>query len=83
MKRQKDMMLEESPPGQKVSNMLLGKRGGQLLIAQVRMKWLGKSRNDTQLWLCLVLRVKSDTVFIGRTVAEVEAPILWPPDAKS
>ena len=83
MKKQKDMMLEESPPGQKVSNMLLGKRGGQLLIAPVRMKWLGQSRNDTQLWLCLVLKVKSDTVFIGRTVAEVEAPILWPPDAKS
>ena len=22
-------------------------------------------------------------IFIGRTVAEAEAPILWPPDAKS
>ena len=22
-------------------------------------------------------------IFIGRTIAEAEAPILWPPDAKS
>jgi len=34
--------------------------GGQLLIAPERMKQLGQSRNDTQLWMCLVVRVKSD-----------------------
>ena len=33
MKRQKDTTLEEEPPGQKVSSMLLGKRTGQLLMA--------------------------------------------------
>ena len=43
-----------SPPGQKVSKMLLGKAGGKLVIAPVRMKWLGQSRNAAQLWVCLV-----------------------------
>ena len=49
MKRQKDMTLEDvpcPPPGWKVSNMLLGKIGGQLLIAPERMKQLGQSMND-------------------------------------
>ena len=56
MKRQKDMMPEDeppAPPGQKVFNMLLGKSGGQLLIAPIRMKQLGQSRNATQPWMCL------------------------------
>ena len=37
--------------GQKVSNVLLGTSGGQLLIDPGKMKRLGKSRNDAQLWL--------------------------------
>ena len=41
-----------SPPGQNVSNMLLGKVGEQLAIAPERMKLLGQSGNDTQLWMC-------------------------------
>ena len=40
--------------------MLLGKSGGQLLIASGRMKQLGQSRNDAQLWMCVVMKVKSD-----------------------
>ena len=51
-----------SPSGQKVSNMLLGKNGGQLLIAPEKMKQLGQSRNYVQMWMCLVVKVKSDTV---------------------
>ena len=42
--------------------MLLGKSGGQLLIAPEIMKWLGQSRNDTQLWMCLVMKVKSNVI---------------------
>ena len=40
MERQKDAMLEDElpPPGQKVSNMLLGKNGGQLQIVTERME---------------------------------------------
>ena len=48
-----------SPPDQKVFNMLLGNRRGQLLIVPEGMKQLGQSRNDTPLWMCLVVKVKS------------------------
>ena len=53
--------LKISPPGWKVSNMLLGKSGGQLLIALERKKWLGQSRNgsvvdvssgESKVWCC-------------------------------
>ena len=42
--------------------MLLGKNRGQLLIAPERMKQLDQSRNDAQLWMCLVMKVKSNAV---------------------
>ena len=51
-----------SPPGQELSNKLLGKSGGQLLIAPERIKRLGQTRNDAQLWMCLVVKVKSNAV---------------------
>ena len=51
-----------SAPGGKVSNVLLGKRGGQPLITSERMKQLGQSRSDAQFWMCLVVKVKFDTV---------------------
>ena len=37
--------------------MLLGKSEE---IASERMKRLGQSGNDAQLWMCLVMKVKSD-----------------------
>ena len=36
------------------------KSGGQLLISPERMKWLGQSGINAQLWMCLVTKVKSD-----------------------
>ena len=45
-----------------MSDTLLGKRRGQLLIAPERMKWLGQSGNDAQLQMCLVMEVKSDAI---------------------
>ena len=42
--------------------MLLGKSRGQLLVAPERMKQLGQSQNDAQLWMCLVVKVKSEAV---------------------
>ena len=42
-----------SLPGWKVSNILLGKTRGQLLVAPQRMKWLGQSEINAQLWMCL------------------------------
>ena len=53
LKRQKDMTPEDehhpSSPSWKVSNMLLDKSQGQLLIAPERIKRLGQSGHDAQL----------------------------------
>ena len=40
-------------------NMLLEKRGE---IALDRMKRLSQSRNDAQLWMCLVVKIKFNAV---------------------
>ena len=42
--------------------MLLGKKGEQLIIAPERMKRLGKSGKNAQLWMYLVVKVKSDAI---------------------
>ena len=42
--------------------MLLGKSQGQLLEVEERMKQLGQCRNDTKLWMYLLVKVKSDAV---------------------
>ena len=42
--------------------MLLGKSRRQLLIVSKRLEWLGHSGNDAHLWICLVVKVKSDAV---------------------
>ena len=34
----------------------------QMVITPERMKQLGQSRNDTHLWMCLVVKVKSDAI---------------------
>ena len=70
-----------SPAGQKVSNMLPGKSGGQLLIAPERMKRLGQSGNDAQLWIflqaqssrrCRQTDLRSAVLHIGALVPEKE-----------
>ena len=58
MKSQKDMMREEVTP----RSLLLGKSRGQLLIAPVRMKKLGQRGNNTQLCMCLVVKVKFEAL---------------------
>ena len=50
-----------SPPGLKVFKMLLEKSRRELQIAPERIKQLGQSRNNAQLWMCVVMKVKSDT----------------------
>ena len=62
MKRQKELNQKMSPPGQKVSNMLLEKSRGNLQVVPERMKQMDQSRNDAQLWMCLVVKVKSNAV---------------------
>ena len=48
-----------SPPCWKMSSMLLGRSRE---IAPERNKWLGQSGNNAQLWMCLVVKVKPNTV---------------------
>ena len=48
-----------SPPGQNLSNMLLGKSRE---MAPERMTSLNQSKNDAQLWMCLMVKVKSNDV---------------------
>ena len=62
MKKQKIWSWKMSLSGQKAFGMLLGKSGGQLLVASERMKWLGQSGNRAQLCTCLVVKVKSNAV---------------------
>ena len=44
------------------SNRLSGKRREQLLKTPKRMKQLGQSGNDAQLWMCQVIKLKSNTI---------------------
>ena len=48
--------------GRKVLSMLLGKTGGQPLIAPERMKWLGQSINGALFWMYLVVKVNSKAI---------------------
>ena len=59
MKRQKHMTPGDELPGWDVSNMLLGKSRE---IAVEKMKRLGQRKNSTQMWMCLVVKVKSHAV---------------------
>jgi len=54
-KKKKGMTPENEPPGQKVPNLLLGKGKGELIVALQRMKCLGQSRRNVQLWMFLVV----------------------------
>ena len=54
--------------GEKLSSMLLGKIGGQLLIVPERMKWLGQSINDALFWMYPMVKVKSEA--IKNTIAQ-------------
>ena len=53
------MTLKNEPPGEYVSNILLGKSRE---IATERMKRLSQIRNNDQSWLCRVVKVKFDAV---------------------
>ena len=43
----------------------------------MRVPWTARRSNQS------ILQEINPGIFIGRTDAEAEAPILWPPDAKS
>ena len=62
IKSQKIWHQKMRPLGLKVSNMLLEKGRKELLTAPEWMKQLDQSGYDAQLWMCLVMKVKSDAV---------------------
>ena len=57
-KRQKDRTLKDELPRLVVPNMLLEKSRE---IAPEGMKRLSQTRNEAQLWICLVVKVKNNT----------------------
>ena len=59
MKRQKDRTLKDELPRSVVPNILLEISGE---ITLERMKRQSQSKNNTQLWMWLVMEVKSDAV---------------------
>ena len=59
MRRKNDRILKEELPGQYVPNMLLEIRGE---ITPERMKGWSQSKNNTQLWMGLVIETSSDAV---------------------
>ena len=62
MKRQKDMTSEGEPPRSEGLQYATGKELSPIIKSSLKMKQLGQSRNDTQLWMCLVVNEKSNTV---------------------
>ena len=62
MKSKKDLAPENGPHRSEGVQCTTGKEQRQLLTAPERMKRVGQSRNDAQLWMCLVVKVKSDAV---------------------
>ena len=59
MKRQNDRILKEKLPRSVVPNMLLEISGE---ITPERMKGWSQSKNNTQLWMGLVIKARSDAV---------------------
>ena len=59
-KWQNDLCLFPRQTIQYHSNTLLSR--GQLLVVPERMKWLSQSGNNVQLWMCLVVKLKSNAV---------------------
>ena len=59
MKRQNDRIRKRNSPGQQVPNMLLEISGE---IIPERMKGWSQSKNNTQLWMGLVIEARSDAI---------------------
>jgi len=62
MKRQKDMMLEDELSGLEGVRYTTGEEQRVLTGSTSKMKWLGRSGDDTQPWMCVVVEIKSADV---------------------
>ena len=59
MKRQKDRTLKDELP-RSVGGQYVTRNSGEITLA--RMKRWSHSKNNTQLWMCLVIEARSDVV---------------------
>ena len=62
MKRQKDTMPEDELSSLEGVWYTTGEEQRVLTDGASKMKWLGQSRDDTQQWMCVVVKIKSDDV---------------------
>ena len=62
MKRQRVMTPEDEPPRSEGVQYDPGEERRVITASSRRTKQRGQSGTDAQVWLCLVLRVKSDAV---------------------
>ena len=62
MKRQNDMILEDEPPRLEGVQYATGEEWRAITHSPRTKEASEGSRNDTQLWMCLVVKVKSDAV---------------------
>ena len=60
IKRQKDITPEDQLLMSEGVGFVTGEEQAQLQRATERLKWLGQSENDAQLWMCRVLKVNSN-----------------------
>ena len=60
IKRQKDITPEDELLMSEGVRFVTGEEQVQLQRATERLKWLGQSENDAQLWMCLVLKANSN-----------------------
>ena len=56
------MTPEDESPRSKGVEYATGEEQRQLLISPKRIEQLGWNRNNIQLWMCLMVKVKSDAV---------------------
>ena len=62
MKRQKDMTPEDEPPRSEGVHHATGEERRTVTNSSRRKEASGQSGNDAQLWMCLVMKIKSDAV---------------------
>ena len=55
------MTLKDEPPRSEGVQYATGEEWKRTNSCE-RMKWLGQSENDAQLWVCLVMKVKSNAI---------------------
>ena len=62
VKRQKDMAPEDEPPRSEGVQYATGEEWRAIMYSPRKKEASEGSINDTQLWMCLVVKVKSDAV---------------------